>query len=153
MVQNDEHFLDRSNCLLDVGNWNTNFVRDLLPGLINVLNLIDVELARVRPKFVPNFFIDPDVDFGLEELHGALESISVRSGSAVHQPRNSLQADAYVDHLHLQFLAGAVVERLVLHEYHVAHLKTSHEVLNGWSKIATAGPDIFNEGDFVGMDF
>lgn len=45
------------------------------------------------------------------------------------------------------------MERLVLHEYHVAHLQASHEVLNGWSKIATASPDIFNEGDFVGMDF
>lgn len=44
------------------------------------------------------------------------------------------------------------MERLVLHEHHVADFETLHEVFNRGSEVTAASPDIFDERDVFGVN-
>ena len=44
------------------------------------------------------------------------------------------------------------MERLILHENHVANFKTLNEILDGGTEVATTSPHILNVGDVVGLN-
>ena len=60
MVQNNEHLLDDLNGVLQLLYRYIDLLRDLSPGLLNVVDLINVERARVRSKLHPDFLVDFD---------------------------------------------------------------------------------------------
>ena len=60
MVQNNEHLLDDLNGVLQLLYRYINLLGDLSPGLLNVVDLINVERARVRSKLHPDFLVDFD---------------------------------------------------------------------------------------------
>jgi len=74
-----------------------------------------------------------DVDFSLNEIVGILEGIDVRSGSAVHQPSDTLETSTSVDNLNVKVLTRSIVECFVLHKDHVTYFEATHEELNGRS--------------------
>jgi len=53
MVENDEQVPNGNDSSLDVSNWQVDDLGDLLPGCINVLAFIDVQLATVRAQRIP----------------------------------------------------------------------------------------------------
>ncbi len=80
MIKNDEHFLDCLDRCLQLFNGHIDFSGQLRPGILNVLNLIDVERARVRSKLVPHILVHLHTSLVLEKFHGILKGVRVRRG-------------------------------------------------------------------------
>ena len=152
VIEDNIKILDWLNSSLDSLHIVANFVRDLLPSLVDVLDLIDVQGARVWTELVPDLLIDFHVQLLEHVTLGLLESVLVGGGATVDEPCDSLKADSAVDDLDGELLSGSVMESLVLHEDHVADLETSHEVLDGGAEVTSTGPDVFDEGDLIRVD-
>lgn len=152
MVEDDVEVLSLGNSLLEGLHLNADLLGQSCPGSFDIINLIDVELARVGAELLPNVTLDLDAEFACQIVQGIVEGVDVRSGSTVVEPGDSLKADTGIDDLDLELLSGAVVKGLVLHEHHVADLEASHEVLNRGAEVAAASPDVLDEGDLIGVD-
>jgi len=81
------------------------------------------------------------------------EGFRVRSAGTVVKPGDSLETNADIDNFHIEFLAGTIVESLVLHEDHVSYFEATDEVLNRGAKVATASPNIFDVSNLIGVNF
>ena len=60
---------------------------------------------------------------------------------------------ACIDDLDGKFSGLSFVIVLVLHEDHIANLKTVNEELDGGAEVSSSGPDILDEGDFFWIYF
>ena len=80
MIKHNEHLLDNLDCFFDLVNGNFNLVRQLLPSLLNVISLINIEGTRVRSKLRPNILIDLNASPRLEVLHSIAEGVRVTGG-------------------------------------------------------------------------
>mmetsp|Transcript_400 Transcript_400/g.786 ORF Transcript_400/g.786 Transcript_400/m.786 type:complete len:656 (-) Transcript_400:41-2008(-) len=152
VVEDDVEVLDGLDGLLDGLDLDADGVGDLLPGVLDVVDLVDVERAGVGPELGPDLLLDLHLQPLEHEAQRRREGVLVGGGAPVNQPGHALEADAHVDDLDVELLTRAVVEGLVLHEDHVAHLEAAHEVLDGGAEVAAAGPDVLDEGDLLGGD-
>lgn len=100
MIQDNEKVSDGDDGSLDVGDRQWNDFGDLFPGGIDILAFVDIELAAVRTKSIPNFVLKGNLNFRVQELVGLAECVNVASGTAVDKPRDSLQAYPHIDDLH-----------------------------------------------------
>ena len=82
-----------------------------------------------------------------------LEDVAVAGWSAIDEPGNPLETNSSIDNLDGELFVGPVREVLVLHEHHVADFESADEVLHGGAEVASTGPDVLDEGDFIGVDF
>lgn len=83
MIQHHIEILDRDDGLLDMLEGKVDLLRNILPGLLDILRLIDVQHARVRPHLLPDLVIQRHLRLFLQVLEGFLEDIEVRSRRAV----------------------------------------------------------------------
>lgn len=149
MIQDDVQVLDWLNCGFYGLDINSNFIRDVLPCFVDIFNLVDVKSAGIWSKLLPDISVDLHLEFSKAVFHSLEESVLVGSGTSVNEPGNSLKADSDIDDLDLKLFSRSIVESLVLHENHVSDLKTANEIFDRWSKVASTGPYILNESDFI----
>lgn len=90
MVKNDKHLLHGLDRLLELIDGNLNPVSKLLPGLVNIIDLVNVESARVGAIAVPHVHVHLDAGTLHEEVHCVLESIRVASSRTVVEPGDTL---------------------------------------------------------------
>ena len=75
MVENDEHLFRDLDRILKLIDRYLDFVRKLLPSLIDIINFVNVESARVRPELKPDVLVDRDASPFLKEFHCISESV------------------------------------------------------------------------------
>ena len=152
VVEHHVKILDWDDGLLDMLERKVDLLRDFLPGLLDILCLIDIEHAGVRSHLLPDLVVQRHLRLFLQVLEGLLEDVEVRGRRAVDQPGNALQSYSHVDDLDGQFLGLSLVVVLVLHEDHVPEFQSVDEVLDAGAEVTSAGPDVLDEGDLAGVD-
>lgn len=149
VIEDDIELLDRLNTSFNCLLINSNLGSDVSPSLIDIVKFIDVESAGVWSEFSPEFLVDNQFECLGKIGKSVKESVLIRSWASVDDPSDSFETNTGVDDLDVKFLSGAVVESLVLHEYHVSDLHTLHEVLDGGAEVTTTSPNILDESDFI----
>lgn len=145
MIEHNVQVFDGDDGFFDFLDGDVDFLGDLLPGFLDVLDLVDVQLGGVWAQLLPDVVVHLDVEAVPEEGEGVVEDVVVAGGGAVDQPGDTLQADTRVDDLYGELVVLAVGVVLVLHEHHIPELQTMHEILNTGSEISSSSPDILNE--------
>ena len=152
MIKNDEHLLDDLDRRLKFFDGHVDSFTQSSPSFFDVIDLIDIECARVWAVLCPNLFVHFNTSLLHKVFHCISERIRVACSATVIEPSDTLEADADIDDLDVKFLTRTVRESLVLHEHHVTDLKTFNEVFNRGSEVTTTSPHIFDEGNVIWVD-
>ena len=64
---------------------------------LDVIDLVNVELAGVRSEFLPDVALDLHAQLLCQISKRILEGINIGSGSTVVQPSDTLETDASID--------------------------------------------------------
>ena len=83
-------------------NRHVNLLGKLGPGIINIINLVDVQSAGVWTKLTPNFLVDLDSCARLKELHSVPEGVRVACRASVVEPGDTLKTDTHIDHFNIE---------------------------------------------------
>ena len=130
MVKDDEHLLDNLNRALQILHRHINLLSEIGPGLVNVINFVDIKSAGVWSELRPDLLIDFNASARLEILHRVTESVRIGGCGSIVEPSDALEADSAVNDFDVELLTRAIMESLVLHEDHVTHFQTSDKVLD-----------------------
>jgi hypothetical protein len=60
VVKDDVQFLSLSDSLLECGDLDADFLAESSPSGLNIIDLIDVQLAGEGPEFLPDLAFDLD---------------------------------------------------------------------------------------------
>lgn len=77
VISDNVEILCHENSFLQFLDCNTDFLSNELPGLIDVFGFIDVQQAGVWSEFLPDLFVDDDIEFASEVLEHVAESVLV----------------------------------------------------------------------------
>ena len=83
MIQDNEHLLDCLNGALQVLHRHVNLRGKLGPRLIDIVDFVNVQSARIWSKLLPNFLIDLHTRTALEVFHCASESVRIGCGRTI----------------------------------------------------------------------
>ena len=75
MVQHDEHLFNGLDRCFKVIYGHINLIGQICPSLLDIIDFVDVQGARVWAKLLPNFLIDLHSSLRLEVFHGATERV------------------------------------------------------------------------------
>lgn len=105
MVEDDVEVLSLSDGLLELRGLNANLFAQSCPGCLDIIDFINVQLARVGTELLPNLVLDSDSELFCQVTEGILKGVHVRGGSAVVQPCDTLKTNSSIDDLDLELLS------------------------------------------------
>jgi hypothetical protein len=97
MIKNNVKLFNRLNCFFNFSNWVTNFLGDLCPDLVDIIDLINVQCAWEWTKLAPDFLVDFKVKSFTSKFHSIFESIFIGCWTSVNDPADSFKTNTSIN--------------------------------------------------------